>query len=101
MSIAAGNIFADIPGGLAAEQFTELVSKPHIRVERIVSTGQATPAGQFYDQGWAERVPPKSYSRASPSRGCSDQGVTFTLPRVSAIVLSGHRPTNLLGDSVN
>ncbi len=61
MSIAAGNlfadiIFADIQGGLADEQFTELLSTPHIRVERIVSTGQATPAGQFYDQDWAEWV---------------------------------------------
>lgn len=27
-----------------------------VRVERIVSTGQATPAGQWYDQPWGEWV---------------------------------------------
>jgi cupin 2 domain-containing protein len=29
---------------------------PHIRIERIVSTGQTTPAGQFLDQDWTEWV---------------------------------------------
>jgi len=56
MSIAVGNIFADIPNKLADEQFTELLSTPHIKIERIVSTGQTTPAGQFYDQDRAEWV---------------------------------------------
>jgi cupin 2 domain-containing protein len=56
MSIAAGNIFADIPTRLAKEQFVELLATPRVRIERIVSTGQTTPAGQFYDQDWAEWV---------------------------------------------
>lgn len=54
MPITSGKILADIPGKLSDEQFTELLATPHIRVERIVSTGQTTPAGQFYDQDWAE-----------------------------------------------
>jgi cupin 2 domain-containing protein len=56
MSIAAGNIFADIPGALADEQFVELLATPHVRIERIVSTGQTTPVGQYLEQGWAEWV---------------------------------------------
>lgn len=56
MPIASGNIFADIPNGLANEQFVELLAVPNVRIERIVSTGQTTPAGQFLDQDWAEWV---------------------------------------------
>lgn len=56
MTIADGNIFADIPAKLADERVTELLATPRIRIERIVSTGQATPAGQFYDQDWSEWV---------------------------------------------
>lgn len=56
MSIARGNLFVDIPQRLAEEQFTNLLMAPHVRVERIVSTGQASPPGAFFDQDWAEWV---------------------------------------------
>jgi cupin 2 domain-containing protein len=56
MALAAGNIFAYIPGKLADEQFTELLSTPHVRIERIVSTGHSSPPGHFYDQDRAEWV---------------------------------------------
>jgi cupin 2 domain-containing protein len=52
----AGNLFADIPTSLAAEQFTALLTTPQLRIERIVSTGQASPPGFWYDQGQAEWV---------------------------------------------
>ena len=32
------------------EEFTELLGSSDVRIERIVSTGQATPPGQWYDQ---------------------------------------------------
>jgi cupin 2 domain-containing protein len=52
----AGNLFVDIPTSLAAEQFTALLTTPHLRMERIVSTGQASPPGFWYDEEQAEWV---------------------------------------------
>jgi cupin 2 domain-containing protein len=54
--IRGGNLFADLPAELNAEQTTILADWPGARVERIVSTGQASPAGFWYDQDWAEWV---------------------------------------------
>ena len=50
------NIFAHVPEGLLEEQLMELLSAPGLRIERIVSTGQASPPGFWYDQEWAEWV---------------------------------------------
>ena len=41
---------------LAAEQFTELLSAPGIRVARIVSDGHTTPEGEWFDQETGELV---------------------------------------------
>jgi cupin 2 domain-containing protein len=51
-----GNLFADISPQCAEEQFTELVRAPAMRIERIVSHGQASPRGFWYDQDLAEWV---------------------------------------------
>jgi cupin 2 domain-containing protein len=56
ISEAPDNLFACVPVTLAEEQVIELVSAPGLRVERIVSTGQASPPGFWYDQDWAEWV---------------------------------------------
>ncbi|MFJ2992959.1 cupin domain-containing protein [Pandoraea sp. NPDC087047] len=53
------NLFAGLPSHpypAAAEQFDTLVARPGMRVERIVSTGQASPAGFWYDQPQHEWV---------------------------------------------
>lgn len=50
------NLFAAIPERLAAEQVTVLTAGPNLRIERIVSTGQASPPGFWYDQEWTEWV---------------------------------------------
>jgi cupin 2 domain-containing protein len=50
------NIFADLPVKPDAEILTQLLSAPNLRIERIVSTGQATPVGHWCDQDWAEWV---------------------------------------------
>ena len=50
------NLFADLPASAGQEQFTELLSRPGLRIEKIVSTGQASPAGFWYDQPQAEWV---------------------------------------------
>jgi cupin 2 domain-containing protein len=49
------NIFADLPSS-TDEFFETLLEKPGIKIERIVSSGQATPQGKWYDQAWNEWV---------------------------------------------
>ena len=56
MSVTQGNIHAGIAHDMAAEQFTELLSCPHVKIERIVSRGQASLPDVWYDQDWAEWV---------------------------------------------
>ena len=51
-----GNLFASLPARLASEQTIELVAKKDLRIERIVSTGQASPPDFWYDQEWSEWV---------------------------------------------
>ena len=54
------NPIANLYSGIAAkhqdEQFLDLVTIPSTRIERIVSTGQATPPGEWLDQERAEWV---------------------------------------------
>ena len=52
--LRSANLFADVPARLTKEQVKPLADWPGARVERIVSTGQASPAGFWYDQDWAE-----------------------------------------------
>ncbi len=54
--IETGNLFANAPAALAEELFETLLGAPGVRVERIVSTGQATPAGQWLQQERVEWV---------------------------------------------
>ncbi|SDB48267.1 cupin domain-containing protein [Bauldia litoralis] len=44
------NIFHGVKARLDEEEITELLSRPGIRIERIVSTGQASPPDFWYDQ---------------------------------------------------
>ena len=48
--LAHGNLLAGLPSRLAEEQVERLVGSPDFRIERIVSTGQASPPGFWYDQ---------------------------------------------------
>jgi cupin 2 domain-containing protein len=50
------DLSADAPPDSGAEQFVELLSRPGLRIERIVSTGQASPPGFWYDQPQGEWV---------------------------------------------
>jgi cupin 2 domain-containing protein len=40
----------------AGERFEDLLTRPGVRIERIVSTGQSTPPGEWMDQAWDEWV---------------------------------------------
>jgi cupin 2 domain-containing protein len=44
------NLFAGVPGDLPDELSETLLQRPGVRVERIVSRGQASPEGFWYDQ---------------------------------------------------
>lgn len=50
------NLFEALPTPLAAEEFSELLARPGLRIERIVSTGQCSPEGFWYDQADGEWV---------------------------------------------
>jgi len=54
MTIESGNLFADLPQASGAEAVETLVETVvgggAMRLVRIVSTGQATPEGEWYDQ---------------------------------------------------
>ncbi len=55
--IFSGNIFGDLPPMQAkSETVDQLLSRPDLRIERIVSTGQASASGFWYDQPWDEWV---------------------------------------------
>jgi cupin 2 domain-containing protein len=45
-----GNLFEGLPEGAPEELFTPLLRRRHFEVERIVSYGQASPEGFWYDQ---------------------------------------------------
>jgi cupin 2 domain-containing protein len=52
----AGNLFAQIPERGEGEDVTTLLATRRLRIERIVSTGQASPPGFWYDQDRDEWV---------------------------------------------
>lgn len=52
-----GNVFSGLPvGSVPEERIDMLVERPGLRIERIVSTGQASPEGFWYDQAEDEWV---------------------------------------------
>jgi len=52
----SANLFTELPRNLPEELIERLVDAPGVRVERIVSTGQASPPGFWYDQAESEWV---------------------------------------------
>ena len=51
------NLFDEIPSGkLPDELLTTLLAESSLKIERIVSTGQASPPSFWYDQDWHEWV---------------------------------------------
>ena len=51
------SLLNDLPAGVeAGERFENLLIRPGVRIERIVSSGQSTPPGEWLDQAWDEWV---------------------------------------------
>jgi cupin 2 domain-containing protein len=57
-AVQAGSLFETISaaGGAADEEFAQILSRPGLKIERIVSHGHASPPGFWYDQAWNEWV---------------------------------------------
>jgi cupin 2 domain-containing protein len=56
MKPECGNLYANVAARAPSEHVLELLSAQHVRIERIVSTGQATPDGEWLQQDRAEFV---------------------------------------------
>lgn len=54
--IRSGNLFSGLPKSRRDEQVDTLLARPGARIERIVSTGQASPEDFWYDQPQDEWV---------------------------------------------
>lgn len=54
--VLAGTLLDRLPDATAGERTTPLFGTPGCRVERIVSSGQVSPAGFWYDQAQTEFV---------------------------------------------
>jgi cupin 2 domain-containing protein len=50
------NLFANLPADFQTEISSVLAQGPHVRIERIVSNGQASPRDFWYDQNQDEFV---------------------------------------------
>jgi cupin 2 domain-containing protein len=48
--VETGNLYVDLPTTLTEERFDDLLAGGRFRLVRIVSAGQATPPGEWYDQ---------------------------------------------------
>ena len=56
MDRRSGEFLLAVPLNLPAEIIEVLLQTRSFRLERIISTGQATPAGEWYDQDTPEWV---------------------------------------------
>lgn len=86
------NLFAGLPSQpdpKAAEQFDTLLARPGMRVERIVSTGQASPTGFWYDQPQQEWVVLLTGSAGLAFADTPDQ--TLVLRPGDAVTIAAHR----------
>lgn len=54
--IEAGNLFENLAAQASEEEFAVIAEQAGARIERIVSTGQASPPGFWCDQDWTEWV---------------------------------------------
>lgn len=50
------NLFDELSTITDQEELTDLLRRPAVRIERIVSTGQSSPPGFWYDQAHGEWV---------------------------------------------
>lgn len=80
------NLFSDVPSDFPDEVFQEIVSRPGIRIERILSNGHTTENGKWYDSNQNEWV--------LIAKGCGtieyDDGRTDTLNEGDYLLIPKH-----------
>jgi len=86
--MAPENIFSGVAAQSETELVTALLAMPGIRIEKIVSTGQASPPGFWYDQAWAEWV--LLLSGSADLRFADDQTPTVMKPG-DYVLIAAHR----------
>lgn len=82
------NLFADLPRLLTNERFDLLVDAGRARLERIVSTGHATPRGQWLDQDRTEWV---AVLRGQASLRFEDESEPRVLGPGDYVLIQAHR----------
>ena len=50
------NIYENLPFDKSEEIFETIIENEHLKLERIISSGQSTPPGEWYDQDRSEWV---------------------------------------------
>lgn len=50
------NIFTQLPDASDAEKFQTLLAQPNLKIERIISNGQSSPADHWYEQEQSEWI---------------------------------------------
>jgi cupin 2 domain-containing protein len=56
IALPRGHLLTPLPAPGAAEHFETLLARPGLRIERIISHGQASPPGFWYEQAEDEWV---------------------------------------------
>ena len=82
------NLLADMPDHLPQELVQTLLDADHVRIERIVSRGHASPEGFWYDQDQAEWVLVVS---GSARLRFEDEGQPRELRAGSYVNIAAHR----------
>ena len=89
-----GNLLAGIDPSASDEVFQDLLTLPGVRIERIVSTGQASPPGFWYDQNWAEWV---LVTAGSAAVQFEDEAEARPLARGDYLYIAPHRRHRVTG----
>ena len=86
--MTGGNLFAGLPERTEEEQVQALSAAGDVAIERIVSTGQASPPGFWYDQERTEWV---ALLRGGAGIRFADEAETRTLRPGDWVEIDAHR----------
>ena len=81
------NLFESIPSDLPVEVFEEILQRPGVRIERILSRGQSSPGEGWYDQDEHEWV----LVLQGSARLCFDDGEERALVPGEHVMIPAHR----------
>lgn len=86
-ALAFGRLLDDLPSAEAGEVLDTLLARDGVRIERIVSHGQATPDGEWYDQDTDEWV---MVLRGAARLRLEDEGAACALGPGEFLFLAAH-----------